>query len=349
MIKKVSALFLACAFLLNGFGMVFASTEANARQNTALAQLLPASDGVVTINMRRVLTEALPQVLSANQPMLNGILGKFDQIKTETGIDLRQFEQVAVGITAKKISARDVTFEPLILARGTFNAGALLGLAKVATKGKYREGTIGGKTAYIFLPKQAVAQAKPQITGSKGSLLENGLDKMLSGLSDEIAVTSYDNNTLVIGSPLRVRETFATKARIGADVLGLINRKPNSIMSFGIKLPNGLSQFIDLDNDEIGKNLESIRQISGSIDVSGGSATVSLVAKTLEVAQAKNLQETLSGLQMVGKAFIGGAKGADKQVYARMIDNAKITLSGTEVMLDLQVVQSDIDILIGSK
>jgi hypothetical protein len=32
-----------------------------------------------------------------------------------------------------------------------------------------------------------------------------------------------------------------------------------------------------------------------------------------------------------------------------MIENAKISQSGNEVMLDLQVAQSDIDILIGAK
>jgi hypothetical protein len=281
--------------------------------------------------------------------MLNKVLAKFDEIKTETGLDLRQFEQIAVGVSGKKISATDMTFEPIILARGTFNSGSLLALAKVAAKGKYREEKISGKTAYIFSAKQAVAQAKSQTANSKGSMFETAIDKMFRGFSDEVAVTAYDTNTLAIGSVVRVRETFAAKTRIGADVLDLVNRKPNSIMSFGIKLPTGLSQFVNLDNDEIGKNLEAIRQISGSVDTSGSLATVSLAAKTLETAQAKTLQETLEGLQMIGKVFIGSGKGADKKVYARMIDNAKISQSGNEVMLDLQVAQSDIDILIGAK
>ncbi len=111
-----------------------------------------------------------------------------------------------------------------------------------------------------------------------------------------------------------MRETFESKLRVGADVLDLVSREPNAVMSFGAKLPNGLSEFVDMDNDEIGKNLEAIRQISGAVDVGDGRATVSLVAKTLEAAQAKSLQETLEGLQMIGKAFIGGAKGADKKV-----------------------------------
>ncbi|HXH70071.1 MAG TPA: hypothetical protein VNI60_07065 [Pyrinomonadaceae bacterium] len=351
MIKKVSAIFLACAFLLNGVGMVFAApdTKKSAGQSAQLATLLPASDGVITVNMRRILSEALPQVLSSNQQMLGEILGKLDKVKNETGLDLRQFEQIAVGVSGKKTSAGEMAFEPVILARGTFNAGALLALAKVAAKGKYREEKIGSRTVYVFSMKQAIAQAKPKTVNPKSSMFEKAIDKMFKGLSDELAVTAYDNNTLAIGSVARVRETFDGKTRVGTDVLDLVNRKPNSIMSFGVKLPAGLSQFVDMDNDEIGKNLEAIRQISGAVDVGDGRASVSLVAKTLEAAQAKSLQETLEGLQMIGKAFIGGAKGADKKVFTRMIDSARISQSGNEVTLDLQVAQSDIDILVVGK
>jgi hypothetical protein len=360
MIKKISALFLACAFLMNGVEMVFAAPETKkpVNQTTQLVTLLPASDGVVTVNMRRVVSEALPQVLSSNQQMLGKILGKLDEVKNNTGLDLRQFEQIAVGVSSK-MSAKEMTYEPIILARGTFNTGALLALAKIAAKGKFREEKIGERTVYIFSPKGMTRQQfktvplpnkpMPNKSVKQASMIEKAFDKMFKGLSNELAVTAYDTNTLAIGSIARVRETVDAKTRIGADILDLVNRKSNQIMSFGVKLPNGLSQFVDLDNDEIGKNLTAIRQISGAIDVSSGNAMVSLVAKTLEAAEAKTLQETLKGLQMVGKAFIGGAKGADKKVFGRMIDNAKISASGNEVMLDLQVAQSDIDILVGAK
>ncbi len=349
MIKNLSALFLVCAILLNGVGEVFAASEMKETpsQTAQLVALLPASDGVITVNMRRLLSEGLPQILSSNQSVLGEILGKLDEVKSKTGLDLRQFEQIAVGISSRKVSATNVTFEPLILARGTFNASALLALAKIAANGKYREEKIGARTVFVFSAKQTAAQNKPK--ASNTSLPEKIIDNVFKNLPDELGVTAFDNNTLAIGSTARLRETFDAKMRVGADVLSLVNRKPNAIMSFGAKLPNGLSPFVNMDNDEIGKTLEAIRQISGSADVSGGNALVSLTAKMIDAAQAKDLQDTLQGLQMVGKGLIGGAKGADKQVYARMIDNAKISQNASEVMLDLQVAQSDIDILVSSK
>jgi hypothetical protein len=50
---------------------------------------------------------------------------------------------------------------------------------------------------------------------------------------------------------------------------------------------------------------------------------------------------------MVGKAFLGGSKAADKQVYARLISNAKFAVKANEVKFDLTVPQSDIDVLVG--
>ena len=144
-----------------------------------------------------------------------------------------------------------------------------------------------------------------------------------------------------------MRETFESKSRVNAEVANLINRRPNALASFGAKLPDGLSKFIAWDNDELGTTLDTIRQISGAVEVSGGNTTVSVVAKTLKPEQAQSLQETLEGLQMVGKALLGSSKSTDKQAYGRMIDNAKITRNAAEVMLDLQVPQNDINILLG--
>jgi len=83
------------------------------------------------------------------------------------------------------------------------------------------------------------------------------------------------------------------------------------------------------------------------MDVTDGNAVLQVMARTVKPEQAQSLLETLEGLQMVGKALIGGSKGADKQVYARLIDSVKFARTGNEVNLDLRVSQSDIDVLVG--
>ena len=312
----------------------------------ALAASLPASDGVINIDLKRLMNEALPQMFATNPEMMTEINGKITEVQNRTGIDLRQFEQIAVGITFKQVSAKEVDFAPLILGRGKFNAGALLALAKIAAKGKYHEEKIGEKVVYVFSAQQIMEQNKPAITNST---LGKMVDKALKSLKNEIAVTTFDDNTLAIGTLERVRETFTTQTKINPGILAFVNRKPNAVMSFGANTPKGMTAFFDLDNDEIGKMLAGVRALYGSMDAVDGNMSVAVVAKSADLQNAKDMEESLAGFQMVGKGLLSGSKGKDKEVYARMIDNAKITRKLTEVMLDLKVPQSDINILLGKK
>jgi hypothetical protein len=344
--KKFLVLSVAAMFLLSIVGVALTDTKNTAKSSNALVPLLPASDIVITLDAQRLNNQALPQIFSANPAELEKINAKIDEVKAKTGLDFRQFQQVAVGISNKQISAKEVDFEPFILARGSFNTGALVAIVKLASDGKYREEKIGSRKVYIFTAKEIVEKNKPQ---QGNSMFGKLIDKAVKGLSGEIALTAYDANTLAIGTLPRVREAFEKKTRLGNDVLGLVNRNPNAMVTFGGKLPNGLADLINLGNDELGKTLNSIRQVSCSLDVAGGNAVLSIMAKTQQEAQAQTLHETLQGLQMVGKALLGGMKGEDKKVYAQMAERAEITRSGTEILLNLQVPQSEIDVLIGRK
>lgn len=343
--NKIFALFILAAFVFSAVALIFADTKTS-KSGNELAALLPASDLVVTLDSQKLFNQALPQVLSANPGMLAEFNAHIDALKSRTGLDARQFQQVAVGLATKQISAKNVEFEPFVLARGNFNSGALVAVAKMASGGTYREEKIGSRTVYIFTAKEIIEKNKPTTSNSFFSKI---LDKITNSLTREVAVTTYDDKTLAFGTPARVREAFETKTRVASDVLGLVNRNPNSVVGFGGNTPNGMSAFLPFDNDELGRNLDAIRQISGALNIGGGNASLSVTAKTLKDEQAQGLKETMEGLQILGKAFLGGSKNPDKQVYARMIENAKIARAGSEVSFDLQVPQTDIDVLVGKK
>lgn len=343
--NKIIAMSAAALLLLSVVGFALTDTKKNNTAN-ALIPLLPASDFVVTLDAQRLQTQGLPQILSSDPEKLAEMNSKIDEFKNRTGLDLRQFQQVAVGLDIKQVSSSATDFNPFILARGTYNAGALVAVAKIVSGGKYREEKIGSRTIYIFTPKEVIEKNSGQ---GKSSVLGKVVDMVSNGLRGELALTAFDANTVAVGTPARMREALDRKTSVGADVLELIYRHPNSLVSFGGKMPNGLSGLFSLGNDELGNTLNSVRMVSGSFDVAGATALLSLTAKTGQDAQAQTLFETLEGLRMLGKAFLGGMKGEDKKVYARMTENARISRSGSEVVFDLQVPQNDIDILIGKK
>lgn len=345
---KKSILVLAVAFAFIASTIGYTSADNKKKSSSDLAVLLPQSDMVVTLDSQRLMNEALPQILSSNQPILSKIDKGISDVKAKTGLDLKEFDNVAIGIKSKQVSAKETDFETVILARGTVNAKTLVSVAKLASNGKYKTEKAGGRTIYIFSPKEVIEQNKDKIKGGN-SIMDKMFGKLSNSLSKDIAMAAYDSNTIVFGMPSRVIETVENTPRISNDVLGLLNRKPTSIVNMGAKVPFGLSRFLPLDNDELGKDLDSIRQMQASMDVNEGNTIVSVLAKTAQVGQAESLEENLSALQMVFSRILKGMKGDDKKVYGKTLGNMEIKRRTDEVMLDLVVPQSDIDVIIGKK
>lgn len=333
----VSALLLSAFILPSGAVTADNNTPAAKKaQGQQLVALLPASDGVAVIDVKRFFADGMPRLLSGNTAFLAEITGKIDEIQTRTGIDPRQFEYAAVGVSARKLGPKKYDMDPVVILRGQANAAGLIAAGKVAANGKYREERVGDKAIYIFSAKDIAAQSKAA---------PNVADKVAKELS-EVAVTALDSVTLAVGDPARVRQTVEARTKVGTDIIGFLARKEGGIVNFAAKAPEGMSAFLPLDNDELGRNIDAIRYVFGIFDVTADGAAASVTAKTIQNAQAVSLSETLQGLQVLGKALLGSSKAADKQALVRLIDAAKITNAGSEVSVDLRVPQADIDILV---
>lgn len=342
--SKLFAIFTLSILVLNMSASAIADTKSRQTVNTAaLVALLPASDGVVVADVKRFLGSALPQMLSGNQPMLAEVNKAIDDAKAKTGIDVRQFDAVAVGVTATKVAEKKYDTDVVAIARGTVNAGAVLAAAKLAANGKYREEKVGERTVYIFEAKQIATQNAPQTTGNTAGAVK----KVLGGLSKEMAAVALDGGTIAFGDVEKVKETAAGSSKVDAEITGLLSKTATPVANFAARVPAGMSAFLPLDNDELGKNIDSIKFLYGSMDVSGTATTLNATARTLQADQAVGLKDTLDGLQMLGKVFLGSSTAADKKVYARLVDNVKFTAKGNEVSMDLAIAQTDIDFLVG--
>lgn len=337
--------FLVLSFLLLSTA-VFVTADTRSKKSVdtaAIVALLPASDGVIVMDIKRFLDSALPQLLSGNQPMLAEVTKAIEAAKTRTGIDVRQFETLAVGVSAQPLAPKKYDVDTVLIARGQVSTGAVLAAAKLAANGKYREEKIGDKTVYIFEAREVVTQNVPQNASKTGQMVK----KLLGSFSKEIAAVALDGNTLAFGAVEKVRETAAGATKVDAELTGLLNKTMQPVATFAVRMPAGMSAFLPLDNDELGRNIDSIKLMYGSMEVNGKGTTLKATARTLQADQAVALKDTLDGLQMLGKVFLGSAKGADKQVYARLVDNVKFSAKGNEVSMNLTVAQSDLDFLFG--
>ena len=319
------------------------STAVKKARAAKLVAMLPASDGVVSFDSKRFLSEALPKILSSNQPMLAEVNAKITEMENRTGIDLRKFDQVAVGVAFKQISAKETDYDTVAIASGDVNAGALIALGRLASNGTYRTEKIGERTVYVFTVKDVLQKTSIKTTNST---VTDVVDKALKGMTKDIAVTAFDNKTLVMGSLARVTETLEGRSRVAAELSGLLSQKDTSVLTFAAKAPGSLRQMLPLDNDELGNSIDAIQTLSGSMDVTVAGTAVSMLARTKTADQATGIKVLLDVGQMLGKSVFGNSKRPDQQVYARLIKAAKFDAKGTDVTLDILVPQADIDMLI---
>ena len=322
---RIFAVLVLSVFVLN----TFADTKAKKSNGIELVSLLPASDGVVILDARRFFNDALPKLLSTNQPMLAKVAGEIEKFRAKSGVDVRQFDSMAVGSNIRKVGEKNYDFDPVIIARGDVSSASVIAAAKQSANGKFREERVGDRVIFVFDEKVSALYPSQGVVATH-----------------EVAVTALDSVTVAFGDAARVRQTLEGRTKVATEISSLLNRAPNAVTSFAGKVPAGMKAFLPLDNDELGKNIDSIQYVYGNADVVADNASINITARTLQNAQAKSLHETLEGLQMLGKAFLGSAKAADKQVYGRLIGNVKFSVKANEVTLDLQVPQSDIDVLV---
>ena len=338
--SKITVLLALFALVFNA--TAFAATAGSndsksARRVQTLVNLLPASDAIVTVDVKRVFNDMLPRLLAAKPPMLADIMSKLDEMQTKTGLDLRKFDQVVIGVKMSQVPAKTDT-DFVAITRGDINTGALLSLVKIGSNGKYRQEKVGDKTIYIVSVSDAAAK-KPANAPKTQTAAKPKVE--------EIAITALDANTIAFGTIARVRETIAAKSTVSPELIGLLPVERSAIFAFAGKMPADTSKMLPLDNDELGKTIASIRYVSGWMDMTDAGALLRLMARTLQSDQAQNLFDTLQGLQMMGKAFLGNSKKPEQLVLARMVEGAKIDHQNNDVTIDLQVPQSDIDLLIG--
>jgi flagellar hook-basal body complex protein FliE len=343
---RLFAIVMILAVAFASIGAVSADARRSAAKKRIAAKLtamLPPSDAIAFFDANKFFTEALPRILASDPNSLASVNTKLAEIENKTGIDLRRFDSMAVGVAFKKVSATETDYETVAVASGEIDAGSMIAVAKLAAKGKYREESANGKTIYVFNSKEIVAENLPNRPNSK---VADFIEKALNSLTKDIAVASAGPNTLVLGTPSRVREALAIAGDARSSLTTQLTINDATVMAFTIKEAGALTSLLPVDNDELGKNVASIKKLSGNLDMNLSGIKLSLLAHTARPEQALALKDMLAGLQFVGNAIFGNSKRKDQQVYGRILKGAQMTSKGNTVSVVVPVQQSDIDILI---
>jgi len=307
-------------------------TAVSAKQNAGAslndpAALLPSSDAILTVDVKRVLNDALPLFFADDPAALADVNAEIQKFKTETGLDPRSFDRVAVGVKFQFPRQGVITSDTVAIARGTFQAGAIVSAGKIAATGKYEEQKYGASTIYIFNLNKNV--------------------KMLGLVNtrvSQLAVVAIDKNTLAMGDLNLVKATLDSKkgSQPNAELIGLASHSPEAFLGFGGNVPANIADGINFPSDQISQNVKSIRQVYGSATVAGTQLDVFASAKTNNPDEAASLNDTLIGLKQLGAMVVPQLKVDQRKLAQNALDNLKIDVAGNEVQLKLSIPQADI-------
>jgi hypothetical protein len=335
--KKTVASILAVVSGVTIITLVSSLTFGGQRQKTTaaapanIASYLPASDAVAIVDVKRMLNETMPSILGSDQAKLAQANAEIDKFKTKTGVDLRQFNRVAVGVRYAYPNATTTKLETVAIAHGTFDAKAVSASARAAANGKSREEKYRGLTITIINVNDQIKVL--------------GLWNMTI---NELAICPLDSTSLALGTLENVKAAIdAGKAgRAPAELISLASKDPAAVIGFGANITPELLAKLDVGNDTIAKDVSSIKQAYGSVGSTQSDVTVMMVARTDSAEAATNLRDMLQGLQQIGSMFIGRLADPRRALAESALNNLKVTARETEVEIRTQVAAANLAALI---
>lgn len=186
-IASLSILLAAVLVVLGSSALLGQRQRSAARPASDVGNYLPASDVIAVVNVKRMLTETMPSVLGSDPAKLAQANAEVDKFKTKTGVDLRSFDRVVVGLRYAYPSAKSTKLEMVAIAHGTFNAKGLAAAARLAANGKFRDEKYRGANIVVI--------------NVNDQMKVLGLFNMQV---NELAICALDDNSLALGTPANV-------------------------------------------------------------------------------------------------------------------------------------------------
>ena len=286
---------------------------------------LPESDAVISVDVRRLLNEAIAGVFAGNPAKLAQVNNQIDKFKSQTGVDARSFDRLAVGMRYTYPSPGVTKVESIALARGTFNNAPLAAAGRAAASGKFREQKYKGATILVFTLAEQVR-----------------LFGMFDLRVNELAISVLDPNTLALGSPKTVQAAIDARVgrRVSNELIALATKDQTALIGFGASVSPTVWQ--NLGSDMFSKDISAIKQAYGSFAIKGLNFSVFLAARTSTPAQARRLNDTVTGLTQLAPMLVGRLPEIRRKLAQSALDNLKISVAGSELQISTEVAQTDV-------
>ncbi len=328
------------------------AAHAASAQNIAAREVLstfPDAQALFYVNTRRIFDEALPRVVPSQK-----LEKAFADIQKQSSFDPRSIHFVALGMRYKEPLSMQTPPDFIVLVKGSFNADSLLSLLRVAAEGSYTQEKHGARTINVFnLKKQA--NKDEQTDAQQAAKPQNNPFPV-----SEIAAVAIDANTMVFGIPGYVKAaidaTDSGQGRVRADLVDLVARNPDNLMSFGGDIPaslNDLGKGMGVpQNAELERVVRSLRQLQFSVNMNAADFGAQTILRT----DTQESAQVIDGFVTIGLGFgrtaiegqlnkVPANKPREReamQAALNALETLRHTVNNNELQIDVSVPQATI-------
>jgi hypothetical protein len=302
------------------FMVLVISTTPAARAQTITSPVadlwtaVPDSDLVVSLNVRRILNDALPKILADDAAKRKDLEDSLVGIKALTGLDVHRVTRAVVGARLTGTGV-DVNLQELaVIAEGEFNYSDI----KDAVKGPNRE-------------------MREEKYRTDTLLIFRSSDDPKAKKNELVAVVMLGPNLMAAGylnAVKRAVDAFRDgKGRASADLLAPIQSDPDALVSLAARIPATYLQpkGMDASSNRLTRLLASIKALEASLRLGENSFPLTVAVRSDSADSASDIKCMLESIRTVADFAV-----TDKAVV-KMLDDLKITLDGNAAAVQTEI------------
>lgn len=295
--------------------------------------VLPASDALIVLDLKRFSSDAVPRLLVGEQDARALVIALTDPKTTEL-LDPRAIQRLVVGLRYGKPQDEKSPsdFEVVTVAQSS-EAGELSTLIRSRGSGKYREQQYAGKLLYITQLEQT--EQKREAT------------TVTSSDETEWAIVALDANTLVFGNPAYVRSSIDVNTgkgtTVSAELVTAVKRNSKAFLSAsGLLPPSLMSAAQQSVNSELSQILSSLKRFYASVELIPSGFEVAVTLNTTSSEQTRSLVDLLAAFKTLAGSLAPGKTRQDK-VVRDLIKGLVISAGETEVQIRNEITQASVN------
>jgi hypothetical protein len=275
---------------------------------------VPDSDLVVSLNVRRILNDALPRILGDDPAGGKDLQDELAAIEVVTGLDLRRVTRAVVGARLAG-TGMDVNFQELaLIAEGEFNYTNIKNAAKGPNR-EMREEKYGTDTLLIF-------RASDDPKAKKNEL---------------VAVVMLGPNLMAAGYVNAVKRAIDAfrdgKGRASPDLLARSQSDPEALVSAAARIPATYLQpkGIGTPSIRLTRLLSSIKALEAALHFGEDSFPLTVAIRSDSADSAGEIKCMLESIRTVADFAL-----TDKALL-KMLDDLKITQDGNAAAVQTEI------------